>query len=359
MPTALRALGTVKQHLCLFGDANHVHLRRWADAMLSRGWQVSVVTARPEAQAGVEQIVLPPVGSSRDWLFRVGAARRAVKALQPDLLHAHYITSYGYLAARCRTVTNARPLVLTAWGSDLLVTPFESRLKRWLTGWTLRQAQAITGDSADLVDAARAYRPAAELLELHWGVELQRFRPTPWGDKPGFEIVSLRSWSENYRIETILRAVARLSQARLHLLGGGPDEAGLRALTVELGLGERVVFHGRMDDAGMTAVMARCKVAVTVPASDATSVSLLESMACGLAVVASDLPANRQWLPPDCLVPVDDVDALAQALQALADDDARCQRHASDNAERMRGEGSRDAQMDRADALYQRLLKTS
>lgn len=354
MPPSLRALGTVK-HLCLLGDANHVHLRRWADAMLARDWRVSVVTARPEAQAGVEQIVLPAVASSRDWLFRVGAARRAVDALQPDLLHAHYITSYGYLAARCRQ----RPLVLTAWGSDLLVTPFESRLKRWLIGWTLRQAQAITGDSADLVDAARAYRPAAELLELHWGVELQRFHPTPWIDKRGFEIVSLRSWSENYRIEVILRAVARLPQARLHLLGGGPDEAALRALVAELAIADRVDFHGRLDDAGMAAVMARCKVAVSVPASDATSVSLLESMACGLAVVASDLPANRQWLPADCLVPVDDADALAVALQRLADDDARCQRHASDNAERMRRDGSRDAQMDRADALYRRLLKPS
>lgn len=346
-------MGAVK-HLCLFGDANHVHLRRWAEAMLARGWRVSVVTARPQEQVGVEQIVLPPVSASRDWLFRVAAARHAVEALQPDLLHAHYITSYGYLAARCRQ----RPLVLTAWGSDLLVTPFESRLKRWLTGWTLRQAQAITGDSADLVDAARAYRPQAELLELHWGVELQRFHPSPWTEKRGFEIVSLRSWSANYRIEVILRAVARLPGARLHLLGGGPDEAALRGLVAELAIGDRVDFHGRLNDAGMAAVMARCKVAVSVPASDATSVSLLESMACGLAVVASDLPANRQWLPADCLVPVDDADALAATLQRFADDDAGCAMRAAANAERMRRDGSRDAQMDRADALYQRLLKT-
>jgi len=342
-------------HLCLFGDANHVHLRRWAEAMRARGWRVSVVTARPQPLDGVEQLVLPPVASSRDWLFRVGAARRAVATLKPDLLHAHYITSYGFLAARCRQ----RPLVLTAWGSDLLVTPFESRLKRWLTGWTLRQAQAITGDSADLVEAARAYRPAAELLELHWGVELQRFRPAPWADKPGFELVSLRSWSANYRIDIILRAVARLPQARLHLLGGGPDEAPLRALAAELGIAGRVVFHGRLDDAGMAAVMARCKIAVSVPASDATSVSLLESMACGLAVIASDLPANRQWLPTDCLVPVGSVDALAAALARLADDDAACAAHARANAERMQRDGSRDAQMDRADALYRRLLARS
>lgn len=343
----------MSSHLCLFGDANHVHTRRWAQAMLARGWRVSIVTARPQEQEGVEQHLLPPVSRSSDWLFRVGAARRLVQQLKPDLVHAHYVTSYGYLAARCR----ARPLVMTAWGSDLLLTPFEGPLKRWLTAWTLRQADAITGDSADLVAAAAAYRPRAELMELHWGVDLGRFRAKPWGEKSGFEIVSLRSWAPNYRIDLILRAVARVPAARLHLAGGGPDEPGLRALAAELGLGERVVFHGRLDDAGMSALMARCKIAVSVPESDATSVSLLESMACGLAVLASDLPANRQWLPPEALVPVGDVDALSRALQGLADDDAKAARWAADNAERMRREGSRDRQMDRADALYRRLLK--
>lgn len=348
-------MGSVSQgHLCLLGDANHVHVRRWAAAMLARGWRVSVVTARPQEQEGVTQRVLPPVGGSADWLWRVGAARRAIAALQPDLLHAHYVTSYGYLAARCK---GGRPLVMTAWGSDLLVTPFESAPKRWLTGWTLRQADAITGDSADLVAAARAYRPRAELLELHWGVELARFQPAPWADKPGFECVSLRSWSPNYRIELILRALAQVPGARLHLLGGGPDEARLRALAAELGLGERAVFHGRLDDAGMRAVMDRCKLSLSLPASDATSVSLLESMACGLAVLASDLPANRQWLPAEALVPVDDLPATVALLRRLVADDAMPARWAADNAALMRREGSRDLQMDRAQALYQRLLK--
>lgn len=346
----------MKGHLCLLGDASHVHLRRWADAMWARGWRVSTVSALPLAQPGIEALALPPVRRSVDWLARVGAARRAVAALQPDLVHAHYVTSYGYLAARA---AGGRPLVMTAWGSDLLVTPAESLFKRWLTAWTLRQADAITGDSADLVEAARALlgrRPRAELLELHWGVELGRFRPAAWADKPGFELVSLRSWSANYRVDLILRAVARLPGVILHLLGGGPDEAALRQLAQSLGLGERAVFHGRLDDAGMQAVMARCKAAVSVPASDATSVSLLEAMACGLAVVASDLPANRQWLPAEALVPVDDLEALVARLTRLREDDTLAARWAADNATRMQRDGSRDAQMDRADALYQRLL---
>lgn len=325
--------------------------------MLARDWRVSVVTARPMVQPRVEQIELPPVRRSTDWLGRVGAARVAVRALQPDLLHAHYITSYGYLGAR---VAGRIPLVLTAWGSDLLVTPFESRLKRWLTGWTLRRARLITGDSADLVEAARRYRPDGVLREIHWGVDLVRFRACSWQDKPGFEVVSLRSWAPNYRIDLILRALAQVRhqhpQVFLHLLGGGPDEVALKHLADELGLQSSVCFHGRLDDVGMAAVLARCKLSISVPASDATSVSLLEGMACGLAVIASDLPANRQWLPAQSLVAVDDGQGLAQRWSALVADEAQAQAQGVANAQRMLAEGARAVQMDRVDALYRELL---
>lgn len=349
------------RHLCLLGDANSVHVRRWAREMLARDWRVSVVTARPEPIDGVEQHVLAPVRRSVDWVSRVAPAREMVAALAPDIVHAHYITSYGYLAAR----SARHPLVMTAWGSDILVTPRRSALLRWLTGWTLRRADLITGDSLDLLAAMEPYRPTAPLQQVHWGADLTRFRPTDWDCKSGFQIVSLRSWEPNYRIDVIVQALARLvrtpsgAAAHLHLLGGGSQEAALRALVKSLDLGTRVTFHGRLDDAGMSAVMQACKVSVSVPSSDATSVSVLESMACGLPVVASDLPANRQWLDAGdgALVPAGDVQALAATLQAWREDDARARRIGEANRLRMEAEGARAVQMDAMAVLYERLLR--
>jgi len=345
-------------HLCLLGDANSPHTRRWALEMRARGWRVSLVTARPEPLDGVEQRTLLPVRRSTDWLLRAGATRRHVRDLAPDIVHAHYLTSYGYLAARC----GRHPLVMTAWGSDLLVTPHTHPWMRWLTGWILRRADLITGDSASLVEAARQYRPRAPVHEIHWGVDRARFTPTPWEHKDGLHIVSLRAWEPNYQIATLIDAFALLRQQlcgaplHLHLLGGGSLEPALRAQVQALGLAQSVVFHGRLDDAGMAAVLARSKISVTVPASDATSVAMLESMACGLAVVASDLPANRQWIAPELLVPVGDAQALAQVLQRLATDDVHARQAGERNAERIVLDGDRKAQMDHVDRLYGELL---
>lgn len=345
-------------HLCILGDANSPHTRRWALEMRARDWRVSLVTARPAPLDGVEQCVLPPIQRPTDWLLRASAARRYVNGLAPNIVHAHYVTSYGYLAARCAH----HPLVMTAWGSDLLVTPHTRPWMRWLTGWTLRRADLITGDSTDLVEAARSFGPRAPVHEVHWGVDRTRFTPTPWESKDYLHIVSLRAWEKNYQITTLIDAFALLCQQlrnvplQLHLLGGGSLEPTLRAKVQAHGLAQNVVFHGRLDDAGMAAVMSHCKISVSVPTSDATSVAMLESMACGLAVVASDLPANRQWIDPELLVPADNVPALAQVLLQLACDDAKARSIGERNAERMARNGDRKTQMDKIDQLYRNLI---
>jgi len=347
-------------HLCLLGDANSVHVRRWANEMLSRGYRVSLITARPQPIDGVEQRVMRPVARSSDWLARVREARRHLDELAPDLVHAHYLSSYGYLAARC----DRHPLVMTAWGSDILVTPRNSRLMRWLTGWTLRRADLITGDSLDLIEAVMRYRPRGQVRQVHWGADTNKFTPVEWSAKSGFQIASLRSWESNYNIDAIVKAVAVLCERRpdagvqLHLLGGGSDESQLRTLVRTLGIEGAVSFHGRVGDAEMVALLQACKVSVSVPTSDATSVSVLESMACGLPVIASDLPANRQWLGNDAsmLVPAGDVSALAAALETLCGDERSAQRRGERNHVLMRREGARSVQMDAMAALYAGLL---
>ncbi len=343
-------------HLALLGDASSVHVQRWAREMQARGWRVSLITARAQAIEGVESIVLRPVRRSVDWLWRVGEVKRALARLAPDIVHAHYITSYGYLAARARR----QPLVLTAWGTDLLVTPRQSAAKRWLTAFSLRRARLVTGDSRDLLAVVQQLAPGVPTQLVHWGVERARFAPVPWADKPALEAVSLRSWEPNYRIDAVVRAFATVRQsypqARLHLLGGGSQEGRLRVLVNDLALQNSVQFHGRLHDAGMAAVLARCKLSISVPVSDATSVSVLESMACGLAVIASELPANREWLADEALVPADDEHALAQCWAGLLGDDGRCAALGARNADRIARDGDRRVQMDAVDAAYRRLL---
>ena len=352
------------QRILFFADAASEHTRRWVAAMVERGAQAIVITRNPGEVPGAQQVITLAAGSDKlGWFTALPELRRValdlMQRFKPDMVHGHYVTSYGMWAAACGLNL---PLVLTAWGSDILVTPRESRLMRLVVGWSLRRADLITADSLDMVEAIASYHPSASVQQILWGADTDHFCPgTP---APGFEVVSLRSWEPNYNIELIVEAFARFvaqrpqAQACLHLLGGGPMDAALRARVDALKLTGKVQFHGRVGDQAMVAAIQRASVSVSVPTSDATSVSVLESMACGLPIIASDLPANRQWIDAHggWITPVRDVDALTQALLQAHDQPEQARAMGAHNRERIERDASRRGQMDRMWGLYGQVL---
>lgn len=348
--------------ILFFGDADSVHLQRWVTEAHARGAECHVATRRPGQVPGAAAVhVIRPGGDAAGWFLALPQVRALARLLAPELVHGHYITSSGFWAVAC----GRSPVVLTAWGSDILVTPKHSTAMRWLTGWTLRRADLVTADSTDTLDEIRRYGPRAELHEVLWGADTDRFAPPPRRDDSTMRFVSLRMWEPNYNIDTVLAAFGHLLADRpgarwhLHLLGGGVQEAVLRAQADALGLRDHVTFHGRLREAEMVAVMQRGAVSVTVPTSDATSVSLLESMACGMAVIASDVPANRQWVDTagGALVPVRDEEALARALVACLDDPQRVASQGAHNRKLAVARASRRVQMDMMFSLYEQLLR--
>ena len=94
-------------HLCLLGDANSPHTRRWALEMRARGWRVSLVTARPEPLDGVEQRILAPVQRQTDWLLRTSAAQRAVRELARETGKAIELVLLGETTELDRKVIEA------------------------------------------------------------------------------------------------------------------------------------------------------------------------------------------------------------------------------------------------------------
>lgn len=356
--------------ILFFGDADSVHLQRWVHEMAARGATCHVATRRSaDIAAAASMHVIQPGHSSVGWFSALPRVRALTRQLQPDLVHGHYITSSGLWAA-----ASGHPrVVLTAWGSDILLTPQKNALWRTLTQWTLRRARLITADSDDVLQAIARYQPKADLHEVSWGADTDRFAP-PQEARPGEPVhcVSLRAWEPNYQIDRIIDAYAQAKQAEpqqlgaLHLLGGGSMEAGLRNQVQRLGLVQDVVFHGRLNEEAMLAVMQRCAVSISLPLSDATSVSLLESMACGLAMLVSDLPANRQWVNElggrmvDARDATRDTPRITQALlQLVRAGESALAAMGSHNRALVEARASRRVEMDKMFALYQRCLAGS
>ncbi len=292
--------------LVLIGDGESPHLLKWARALHSRV-QLHAISSRgfmpefhqllPDAQrlalntspdhgggniALIKQ--LPKVGA---WLAETDA----------DWLHAHYLTSHGTLAWAARLGWRLRAQIAgSAWGSDILVTPERGASWRWLTKKALRSCAITTSDSLYMTERMRELG-APEVMTFPFGLEAlpkQNAKKQPW------LFFANRGLEPIYRPQLVIEAFARIAavqpEARLVVAHDGSLRAALEADVAARGLADRISFVGRLDASTQAAHYARSTWFLSLPESDALSVSVLEAMAHGCVPLLSELPANRELI---------------------------------------------------------------
>src|SRR5436309_2186979 len=146
--------------LCFLADAGSIHTRRWVEYFAGRGHEVHLLSMRPASYARVTvHVIRPPLGRG-GYLAAALAARRVVRALEPELVHAHYASSYGLWGA----LSGFHPLILSVWGSDVHDFPRQGPLQRRLLAWNLRRADVLRATSQALADETAAFAPAGTPL---------------------------------------------------------------------------------------------------------------------------------------------------------------------------------------------------
>lgn len=322
--------------ICFLSDAQSIHTKRWARHFRGRGDDVTVVSFDPGAIDNVRVIALAPLVPIRplNILLQMGRIRRLIQELQPDILHAHYVTSYGLAGA----LSGRRPFVATAWGTDVLISPEVSRIFRQIVRFTLKRADLVTSMAPHMTDhlAARGYALREKILTLPFGVDTELFNPSCRTQLHALEnavVVSNRLLDPAMDVDTLIRAIPRVLGAlpgkgiQVVIANDGPQRRELEALARDLGVSTCVEFIGPVEHGRMPDLLGRADLFVSTSPSDGNNISLNEAMACGAFPVASDIPANRNWVRDGrngLLYPCRDVERLAAAMvEALEKPDWR------------------------------------
>ena len=310
--------------ICYLSSAISVHTHRWARHFARQGYQVTVVSFHPGRLEGVQVFQLPtPFSRSQaNVLLNLGKVRGLVQEINPDILHAHVVTSYGLAGA----LTGKHPFIATAWGSDVLVMPEESWIYRQTVRFVLGRADLVTSMAEHMTQhlIERGYAAAGKIVTLPFGVDTGVFNPNQrsrrHGDGPPL-VISTRNLAYGLDVHLLIQAIpqvlASYPDTYFVVTGDGPLRSQLEQLATDLGIREQIEFRGRIPHQEMPELFGQADVFVSTSRSDGNNVSLNEAMACGAFPVVTDIPANRAWIEPGrngLFFPCQDAEVLAQKI---------------------------------------------
>ena len=247
-------------------------------------------------------LTIPKVGMTAAPLLLALGARSAVAAVQRDgfefdVIDAHYYYPDGVAAALLARWFH-KPLVITARGTDVNLIPNYTLPRLWIQ-WAAQQASASIGVSAALVDRMRNLALAGDRLHvMRNGVDPERFAPQPQqamraelGLTGAPVVLTVGNLHQHKGQRLVLEAFAMLRashpQARLVIVGDGPDRAVLTRRAEALGLTDAVTLAGTVPNTDLARWYSAADVLVLASSREGWPNVLLEGMACGTPVVAS------------------------------------------------------------------------
>jgi glycosyltransferase involved in cell wall biosynthesis len=208
----------------LLSDGKSIHTKRWVDSLLQHNHNVYLFSLNEVLNSSKNLSVYRGITNfgKLDYVLSIPILDKIAEEIEPDIIHAHYLTGYGIMAGRIKI---NRPLILSPWGSDVFVTlrgdNLYSKLLRYLVRPALKKAIYITTETKIMADILKNEFNINEtkLKVIPWGIDLETFKIVSEKNilkkklgipEDSFVITSIRSIKEFYRIHEIVKAIPKV-----------------------------------------------------------------------------------------------------------------------------------------------------
>ena len=243
--------------------------------------------------------IVPKIGMNMAPLLMAQAVKPVIgriidEGYDFDVLDAHYFYPDGVAAVMLGKYFN-KPVVITARGTDINLIP-QFRLPRKMILWAARNASGIVTVCNALKDEMVGLGVAADkITPLRNGVDLQRFQPMDRAAARAtlglkrFTLLSVGLLDPRKAHDLIIKALPSLPEVDLLIAGTGPEKKNLEQLAQELGVADRVTLLGPVPQTELKTYYNAADALVLASSREGWANVLLEAMACGTPVVASNV----------------------------------------------------------------------
>ncbi len=264
-----------------------------------------------------------------------GYRRLRRHGFDPDLIHAHFFLA-GAPAVLLGKLTRTPVVVTEQWSVFLSDDPATlSPIVRHAAKFAFEHAQFVLPVSEALRDGIVAEGIDARFTIVPNVVDVSRFHPPAHAVAPNggpARLLSVGALYEAKGWEYLLEAVARLARERsdfhLRIVGDGPLREKFERMRQELAIENYVTFTGWRTKDEVADLMRDADVFVLSSRYDSNPCALIEALASGLPVVATNVGGIPEMVAPSVgtLVPPRDPDGLAGAISTTIDERARYDR---------------------------------
>ena len=286
-----------------------------------QNWGIPLISA--DLQSKIRNLRVPNI-SKLNYLTAFRLLKKTMNAFAPDIIHAHYASSYGVLGY----LSKFKPFILSVWGSDVYDFPQKNQLNKWLLKKVIHSASSVCSTSEAMKAVIATQFDRFDVKVIPFGVDANVFAPA--SESPDqFTVGTIKSIEAHNGIDCLLDAaniiINEYHNTNIHFLivGQGSLLGEMKQKTTNMGLDNYVKFAGYIPHEKIVEFHQKLSVFISVSTRESFGVAVLEAAACGVPAITSNvggLPEVNQNNYTGYVIPPDDPEKLANSIFKLFKD---------------------------------------
>lgn len=330
--------------ILLLSDANSSHTLKWALSLNNQGMNILLfslfkpnqeVTKKYEKfgikilssdlQGKIKDLRRPNL-SKLNYILSLRLLKKTISSFKPDILHAHYASSYGVLGF----LSKFRPFLISVWGSDIYDFPNKSKFNKWLLEKVINNADKICSTSKAMGDILSREYGNSEFEIIPFGINHNIFKP---GNRNQSQLIAgtIKSIEKHNGIDCLLDAVKiiidnyKMKNIQFLIVGDGSQLEEMKIKSSELYLDKYVNFTGFISPESVVEYYQKMSIFIAMSTRESFGVSILEAAACEVPAITSNvggLPEVNKHNETGLVISPEAPRELARAIKKLVNDNS-------------------------------------
>ena len=306
--------------ICFLAPANNHHTKKWCEYFLSKGHKITVISFVPGNIDNVDVHYINCSVKTDDsdikkikYLLKINKIKKIIKKVDPDIINAHYATSYGMVAALC----NLKKYILSVWGTDVYIFPKKSIIHKIYFKYLINKAPYIFATSNALKKELKKYTEK-QIYVTPFGVKMDLFNSNKRTRKDNDYIIgTVKTLKEKYGIRYIIEAVKiiknKIPNLKVVIAGSGNQEFELKELAKKNNVDIDWLGTISQEQAAITWANMDLALIPSIDNSESFGVSVIEAEASQIPVIITDLPGLLETTTDKSRIVIPRKDSLSLA----------------------------------------------